>query len=468
MLAEATQEFLDAMQFLPIGMPYFPEARRQVLKVTRRMPQAPHRSPKATQSVLKPIQRASALSFASLAMGALVVAQAWVPAAAQLPPVPVPAENPITEPKRVLGKILFWDEQLSSDDTTACGTCHRPASGGADPRFGRHTGTDRGTIDDVWGSPGVVYMNEAGEALEHPIFGFEPQVTRRIAPSNFGALWAGEVFWDGRAGSRFVDPQSGGVVIAQGGALENQVLDSLSNPAEMTHPGRTWDDLTGKLRRVRPLALARDFPDDVSGALAEHPDYPALFRAAFGDGGITAVRIAFAIATYERTLVADRTPWDRYMAGEETALTEQARFGWQVFQRLRCVNCHVPPLFTNNDFFNIGLRLSEFDTGRQQVTGDPEDAGEMRTPSLRNVGLRARLMHTGEFGRLSEAITFYNTALALPGVDEIPGVGTYVFDLTGFDSYDLDAFLRFGLLDPRVADETFPFDRPTLRSERER
>ena len=426
------------------------------------------------------MQRALNSLFAPLAMVVLVGVQAGVPAAAQLPPVPVPAENPVTEPKRVLGKILFWDEQLSSNDTTACGTCHRPASGGADPRFGRHTGTDMGTIDDVWGSPGVVYMNEAGEALEHPIFGFEPQVTRRVAPSNFGALWAGEAFWDGRAGSRFLDPLSGEVAIAESGALENQVLDSLSNPTEMTHPGRTWDDLTEKLRRVRPLALARDLPVDVSEALTEHPDYPALFRAAFGASDIspeiapeiaseiTPVRIAFAIATYQRTLVADRTPWDRYMAGDETALSEQAEFGWQVFQRLRCVNCHVPPLFTNNDFFNIGLRLSEFDTGRQQVTGDPEDAGEMRVPSLRNVGLRTRLMHTGEFGRLSEAITFYNTAMALPGVDEVPGVGTYVFDLTGFDSYDLDAFLRTALLDPRVAEETFPFDRPTLGSELER
>jgi hypothetical protein len=57
------------------------------------------------------------------------------PLAAGLPPVPVPAENPITEPKRVLGKILFWDEQLSSDGTVACGTCHRPSAGGADPRM---------------------------------------------------------------------------------------------------------------------------------------------------------------------------------------------------------------------------------------------------------------------------------------------------------------------------------------------
>jgi cytochrome c peroxidase len=59
-------------------------------------------------------------------------------ALADVPPVPVPAENPITEPKRVLGKVLFWDEQLSSDDTVACGTCHLPAHGGSDPRTGRH------------------------------------------------------------------------------------------------------------------------------------------------------------------------------------------------------------------------------------------------------------------------------------------------------------------------------------------
>ena len=74
-------------------------------------------------------------------------------------------------------------------------------------------------------------------------------------------------------------------------------------------------------------------------------------------------------------------------------------------------------------------------------------------------------MHTGEFGRLSEAITFYNAAMALPGVDEIPGVGTYVFDLTGFDSYDLDAFLRFGLLDSPGRGRDVPF-RPSPVTQR--
>ena len=59
-----------------------------------------------------------------------------------LPPVPAPPQNPVTAEKAVLGKILFWDEQLSSDDTMACGTCHLPEANGADPRFGTHPGFD--------------------------------------------------------------------------------------------------------------------------------------------------------------------------------------------------------------------------------------------------------------------------------------------------------------------------------------
>src|SRR5690348_6797382 len=128
--------------------------------------------------------------LAAAALAGVLGARAF----AALPPVPVPAENPITEPKRVLGKILFWDEQLSSDGSVACGTCHRPAYGGADPRLGRHPGTDKGTIDDVRGSPGMVSLDRDGHPALDPVFADQPQVTPRLAPSNFGALWARELF----------------------------------------------------------------------------------------------------------------------------------------------------------------------------------------------------------------------------------------------------------------------------------
>jgi cytochrome c peroxidase len=388
---------------------------------------------------------------------------------AAVPPVPVPVENPISDEKRVLGKILFWDEQLSADDSVACGTCHRPAYGGADPRVGRYPGVDKGTIDDVRGSPGIVSLDREGRRVAHPVFGAEPQVTPRVAPSYFGALWADELFWDGRAGSVLKDPLTGRIAIARGGALENAALAALGNAVEMAEPGRGWDELTTKLAHVEPLALATRLPADIAAALAANSrkrGYPDLFAAAFGDTAITPVRIAFALASYERTLVSDMTAWDRYASGDASALGARALYGWRAFQDFHCDACHTPPLFTNNQFFQIGVRRAEFDRGRENVTHDPEDAGEMKVPSLRNAALKPRFMHTGELGSLGAAIAFYITSPALPERDGIPGFGLYTFNMSRIDESDIREFLEKGLVDPRVRDEMFPFDRPVLRSER--
>lgn len=391
---------------------------------------------------------------------------ATLPALAELPPVPVPAANPITEAKRVLGKILFWDEQLSSDDTVACGTCHIPAAAGTDPRAGIFPGALPGSVDDVAGSPGIRRLDPDGHPIPDPVFGDGPQVTPRTAPSVFGALWADELFWDGRAGGRLTDPESGRVVIDAGAALENQALETLLSPAEMSRQDRSWQDVTGKLLQVAPLALADRWPHDVGAAIAAQPTYPALFEAAFGDPSISATRVAMALATYERTLVPDLSPWDRYRAGDESALGRLERFGWQSFQSLKCVNCHEPPLFTSNGFANIGLRRSEHDSGRFGVSGEAEDLGDMKIPTLRNVALKARYMHTGEFRVLSEAIGFYRDGASLPEVDDIPDGGNYAFSMSQQTAADLQSFLSNALTDPRVASESFPFDRPRLASER--
>ena len=208
----------------------------------------------------------------------ILLAAVAAPCLAELPAVPVPPENPITEAKRVLGKILFWDEQLSSDDSVACGTCHLPSAGGADPRAAVHPGTGPGTVDDVAGSPGIRRLDSEGRPVEDPVFGSSPQVTPRTAPSVFGALWASELFWDGRAGGTLVDPETGATIIPEGAALENQALATLLNDAEMAKEGRTWHELNAKLERVAPLGLADQWPADVAERHRKPAHLPRVIR----------------------------------------------------------------------------------------------------------------------------------------------------------------------------------------------
>ena len=231
-------------------------------------------------------------------------------AVGSLPPVPQPPENPITEAKRVLGKALFWDEQLSTSNVVSCGTCHVPSRAGADDRIARHPGIDGilNTPDDILGSPGVIRSDENNDYLPDRIFALQPQITNRSANSPINAGYAPSLFWDGRATSRFTDPQTGQVAIVSGGALESQAVQPPLSSVEMSHDDFDWTSLTDKLARVRPLDLATNIPADVASALADQPDYPELFRRAFGDGAITTRRIAFALATYQRPLVSDQTP----------------------------------------------------------------------------------------------------------------------------------------------------------------
>ncbi len=383
--------------------------------------------------------------------------------AAQVPAPPVPPQNPITPAKRVLGKILFWEEQLSSDNSIACGTCHQPFQATADQRLAVHPGLDGnpGTADDVIGSFGVERRDEFGVPVNDALFGFDRQVTPRSAQTVINGLWAPNGFWDGRATSQFVDPQTGLVSIPIGGALESQSIGPILNDVEMARENRTWADVITKIENATPLTLATYVPPDMTGAIAVDPTYPDLFEAAFGDTTITAERIAFAIATYERTLIADQTPFDL------GTMTPQQQQGLNVFLNpgSRCGICHAPPLFTDNTFRNIGLRPIPEDNGRQGVTGNPADAGRFKVPGLRNVGLRSNFMHNGRLSTLGQVIDFYlgiNGQIQFPANQDplIPGIvmppGAVV---------DLIEFLSGGLTDPRVAAETFPFDRPILHSE---
>ncbi|MGJ8692553.1 MAG: cytochrome-c peroxidase [Thalassotalea sp.] len=400
------------------------------------------------------------------------------------PQVPYPVENPASEAKRILGKILFWDEQLSSDNSTACGTCHLPAAGGADPRIALAPGFDNqiNTKDDILASLGVVSRDHLGQKLNHAIFKHNQQVTSRASQPYFSGLWANSNFWDGRAVSEFIDPQTMEIAIRSGGALENQVLGPLMSEVEMAKQGQLPSEVINKLSHAKPLALATSFPADIAAALINKPSYPALFKNAFGSNSISLKRIAFAIASYERSLIADQTPWDlainRPVAiendnsqqtnlgiNEQINLGYKENLGFEFFKQSGCAQCHQPPLFTDNKFYNIGIQGRNVDQGRMLISRDKKDLGAMKTPSLRNVGLKKTFMHNGRFSSLEEVIDAYADVPFKLMATKLPDGEKYDFQFTESQRKAMIAFLSNSLTDPRVANETYPFDRPKLRRE---
>ena len=295
-------------------------------------------------------------------------------------------------------------------------------------------------------------------------FGFEEQVTHRKAQSVINAAYCTDrgcdLLWDGRADQQFKDPITEAVVIESGAALESQALIPLLNDTEMSHQDAGWDGLVARLSEARPLALSPSVPAALSAWIGDR-GYPELFTEAFGTAEITPVRVALAIASYERTLYSDRTPLDAIVSGIKEEPPAEKR-GRELFFEIDCNVCHLGSLLSDGRFQSVGLRPASEDRGRSEVTGSFFDFGAFRTPSLRNVALRAPYMHNGRLATLEEVVDFYDRGGDIdPSPSFIEPRG-----LTAQQKSDLVAFLRNELTDPRVEAESGPlFDRPMLYSE---
>ena len=380
-----------------------------------------------------------------------------------------PPQNPPSAERQVLGKILFWDEQLSSDNTMSCGTCHIPSHAGNDPRPGVNPAFDAlfDTEDDVAGSPGVILQDQNGEYLRSVLFDLLPQTTPRRSMANFMGPFTANLFWDGRAEGNYVDPVTGELLSATGiAATEIQALMPLMNDVEMAHQDRDWPELLQKLEQVRPLALASDLPPDMEAALEQYPTYPDLFEQAFGTPEITAGRIGFAMANYQRTLVPDQSPWDLWNAGDDNAMTPDQLAGYMRYRASTCVDCHVPPMFTTFDFNVDGVRPVHEDLGRMGVTGANPERGAFKMGTVRNAGIRDRFMHTGGLESLDDVFDFYahrNGQQPFPDNLDFRVSNPIVFNPA--DEALVKEFIVGALTDPRVANEEYPFDRPKLYTE---
>jgi len=192
----------------------------------------------------------------------------------------------------------------------------------------------------------------------------------RHAPTLVNRAWGKSQFWDGRAPT-----------------LESQVIVPVTNPDEM---GMTPEAVVQKLR-------------DING-------YAPLFAAAFGDSTITFERIAKAITTFERTILSGNSAYDRYLAGDKSALTKQQKDGLDFFNKKgECAECHSGPNFTTEKFANLGVGMDQVnpDPGREAVTKKRGDFGKFKVPTLRDLANRAPYMHDGSIKTLGEVLDLY-------------------------------------------------------------
>jgi cytochrome c peroxidase len=263
------------------------------------------------------------------------------------PAVPAPADNPVTDAKVALGRLLFYDPIVSVDRQTACATCH----------------------SEVWGmSDGLVRSVGHGGGLLSGPGRVGPNLERRNAPTLWNVAFKETAFWDGRAAS-----------------LEDQVHFPIVSALELD---RTMDEVVHDVTAI--------------------PGYLAAFQAAFpGEAeAVTAVTFARAIAAFERTLTSSRSLYDAYVAGDAHAMSESMLRGMRLFAREGCASCHRPPLFTSGRFDDRGVvAISGVpDEGRFEVTHDDADRNRFAVPSLRNLHETAPYFHTGGVAALDDAI----------------------------------------------------------------
>jgi cytochrome c peroxidase len=222
----------------------------------------------------------------------------------------------------------------------------------------------------------------------------------RNAPSLVNLAWTAALFRDGR-------------VIG----LEEQTGNPIENPDEMDLP------LAEAVRRV-----------DADSA------YRAAFTEAYG-GPPSAVTLRRALASFVRILVSGDSPYDRFLRGDEGALSPAARRGLKLFlaEKTGCFHCHPGGALTNDGFFDNGTFVSGTDPGRQQVTGRPGDLGKFRVPGLRNVAVTAPYMHDGSVPTLEGAVEQYaRGGRGDPATD--PSITP--LSLSPEEKADLVAFLR--------------------------
>lgn len=324
-----------------------------------------------------------------------------------------PAQDPA---KVALGEALFFDKILSGNRDVACATCHQP---------GLATG-DAQSVSVGTGFTGNGANRQLGPGRSHG--------ARNSSPI-FNMVGVDRMFWDGRVertGNGFSTPAGFSLPAGLDSALAAQAMFPVTNRQEMR--GNAGDtSINGQSNELAQLSDA-DLQaqwDAIMTRLRAIGSYQAMFRLAYptvAESDLGFQHAANAIAAFETNrFQALSSPFDRYVAGDDTALSDAAKRGGQLFYgRARCSRCHTGPLLSDLSFHNIASPQvgpgnsteAPLDFGRFNVSGDPQDRFRFRTAILRNVAVTGPWMHSGSYTSLANVVRHYrNPAAALNQYD---------------------------------------------------
>jgi cytochrome c peroxidase len=286
-----------------------------------------------------------------------------------------PPPAPVDNPLLVdLGRALFFDVRVSASGKTACASCHFPELGYV--------------VADA--QP----RNDSGKP------------TSRKSQPLIGLGYAGNalVGWDGRSPT-----------------LEAQVKASIATGSMSMRDTDT------------PVKV-----ETIEERIRSAPGYAAKFNAALPGRPINIDTIALALAAFERTIEPEIAPFDRWIAGDETAISESAKRGFVLFAgKAVCAACHSGWRFTDDQFHDIGTTTT--DQGRGRETKDPALNFAFKTPTLRSVALRAPYMHNASLATLADVVGHYEKG----GIDRPSRSPMLVpIRLTERERLDLIAFME--------------------------
>lgn len=260
-----------------------------------------------------------------------------------------------------------------------------------DPRLSRNKGMSCATChspDHRWSDGRVVPLGS--EELTQP----------RRTPTVMNSAWLKALMWDGRANS-----------------LEAQAVLPITTPHEMNY---NMKELVQRLGAIK--------------------GYQPLFEAAYGDPEITTQRIAMALATFQRTLVSNISSFDRWVEGDDQAISTSAQRGFEVFNgKAQCVACHKSWRFTDDSFHDIGLDSPDLGRGKVIPVEVTIMQHAFKTPTLRDLPKNGPFMHDGSMNSLEEVVKHYEEG----GIKRASlSKEIKPFELTQQERADLIAFLK--------------------------